>query len=139
MQQYLPSETLAICILPDHFHWVVVLPENDHDFSRRIQNLKINFTKRLPLSLYNPQAGQTGKRESGIWQSKFWEHAIRDERDLYNHIAYTYYNPVKHGYAKSVADWPFSSFHRDVSDGLFPIDWGGAVSEEIKNLYVERP
>lgn len=135
--QYLPSETFAICILPDHFHWVLTLPENDHNFSRRIHSLKTNFTCRLPTSLRTPNTGQNNKQESGIWQSKFWEHCIRDERDLYNHIAYTYYNPVKHGCAKSVAAWPYSSFHRDVSEGLFPADWGGTLSEGIKNLYAE--
>jgi putative transposase len=32
---------------------------------------------------------------------------------------------VKHGLVSRVVEWPFSSFHRDVSAGLFPQDWAG--------------
>src|SRR5215470_17405403 len=41
------------------------------------------------------------------------------------HVEYCYINPVKHGFVSRVGDWPFSSFHRDVSAGLFPQDWAG--------------
>jgi hypothetical protein len=51
--------------------------------------------------------------ERGIWQRRCWEHAIRDERDLNNHIDYCWFNPVKHGFVARAADWPFSSFYRD--------------------------
>ena len=37
-----------------------------------------------------------------------------------------HFNPVMHGYARRVADWPFSSFHRCVEKGIYPLDWGGA-------------
>jgi hypothetical protein len=33
-----------------------------------------------------------------------------------------------HGLVTRVRDWPFSSFHRDVADGLFPQDWAGDFS-----------
>ncbi|WP_169709812.1 REP-associated tyrosine transposase [Neisseria canis] len=132
---HLPFETVAICILPDHFHCIMRLPEHDRDFSRRIQNLKINFSKRLPEGIRSPNTTQSNKRESGIWQSRFWEHAIRNERDLENHIHYIYYNPVKHGHAEQVCDWPYSSFHQDVASGLFNAVWGSSMPSEIQNLY----
>ncbi|MDU4543416.1 MAG: transposase, partial [Klebsiella michiganensis] len=31
---------------------------------------------------------------------------------------------VKHGWVSQVRDWPYSTFHRDVSRSLYPIDWG---------------
>ena len=34
-------------------------------------------------------------------------------------------NPIKHGYVKQAKDWQYSSFHRFVTDGLLPINWGG--------------
>jgi REP element-mobilizing transposase RayT len=54
-----------------------------------------------------------GKRkgERSIWQRRFWEHAIRDERDLENHFAYIRGNPVRHGLVKHIEDWPHSSFY----------------------------
>jgi putative transposase len=35
-------------------------------------------------------------------------------------------NPLKHGLVKRVADWPYSTFHRDVDRGLFQVDWAGS-------------
>ncbi|MBA1929940.1 REP-associated tyrosine transposase RayT, partial [Escherichia coli] len=42
---------------------------------------------------------------------------------------YIYINPVKHGWVKQVSDWPFSTFHRDVARGLYPIDWAEDVTD----------
>ena len=51
---------------------------------------------------------------------------IRDDTDLRHHVDYIHYNPVKHGYVTRVADWPYSTFHRYVSDGVYPKDWPSA-------------
>ena len=44
-------------------------------------------------------------------------------------VHYIHYNPVKHGLVTPVADWPFSSFHRYVADGILPADWAGIANE----------
>jgi putative transposase len=69
------------------------------------------------------------KREKGIWQRRYWEHAIRVEADFERHVDYIHFNPVKHGYVGRVADWPYSSFHRYVEQGLLPMDWGGDIGD----------
>jgi len=63
------------------------------------------------------------RRELGLWQRRFWEHQIRDEQDLVKHVEYIHWNPVKHGYVARVRDWPYSSFHRYVKQGHYPLDW----------------
>jgi REP-associated tyrosine transposase len=63
------------------------------------------------------------------WQRRYWEHTIRDERDYSRHIDYVHVNPKKHGYVKQVVDWPYSTFHRYVADGLLPVDWCGALDD----------
>jgi putative transposase len=40
-------------------------------------------------------------------------------------VDYIHWNPVKHGLVKSVRDWPYSTFHRYVAQGIYPNDWGG--------------
>ena len=70
------------------------------------------------------------RRERGFWQRRFWEHAISDEEDFRLHMDYLHYNPVKHGNVKNVADWPYSSFHRLVVQGLYSLNWGGGGSDE---------
>ena len=54
-----------------------------------------------------------------------WEHQIRDDRDFEKHVEYIHWNPVKHGHAKNVKDWPYSSFHSFVERGIYPPDWCG--------------
>ena len=76
--------------------------------------------------------GYKNKREKGIFQRRYWEHTIRDENELNNHINYIHYNPVKHGYAKSVNDWEFSTFHKFVKKGLYDINWGS--NTDIKEI-----
>lgn len=71
---------------------------------------------------------RTIRGERGIWQRRFWEHTIRDERDYERHVDYIHFNPVKHGYVTRVGDWPYSSFHRFVEKGIYPTDWGGDVA-----------
>ena len=71
------------------------------------------------------------RREKGVWQRRYWEHAIRNDADLARHVDYIHFNPVKHGYMTKVRDWPHSSFHRFVAKGLLPPDWGGDVGEVV--------
>lgn len=64
------------------------------------------------------------KGEQAIWQRRFWEHRIRDETDFAHHVDYIHYNPVKHGLVSRPVDWPYSSIHRAIRQGMIPPDWG---------------
>ncbi len=72
---------------------------------------------------------QIGKGERAIWQRRYWEHAIRDERDLQNHIDYIHYNPVKHGLVSKVKDWHYSSFHQWVKGGHYQENCGAPPAD----------
>ena len=128
VQQRRPFETIAVCVLPDHIHALWALPEGDADFSTRWSLIKSGFSRGLdrvqPLS-----ASKVAKREKGIWQRRYWEHAIRDDADFERHVDYIHFNPVKHGHVTRVRDWPHSSFHRYVERGLLTADWGGDMSD----------
>ncbi|SFM03042.1 putative transposase [Nitrosomonas communis] len=69
--------------------------------------------------------------ERGIWQRRYWEHLIQDEADYRAHMDYVHINPVKHGYVKRVADWPYSTFHRWVAQGVYPSDWAGGTEDSL--------
>lgn len=127
VQQRRPFETVAICILPDHLHAIWTLPEDDADFSARWNLVKGGFSRGLEAG--KRSTSKLRKREKGIWQRRYWEHAIRDDADLERHVAYTHYNPVKHGLVARVRDWSFSSFHRYVEQGTLPEDWGGDMQD----------
>ncbi|UPK02563.1 transposase [Bradyrhizobium sp. 170] len=128
VQRRHPFETVAICVLPDHIHALWALPEGDANFSNRWSSIKSGFSRGLDAQTRSES--KVGKREKGIWQRRYWEHAIRDEADFERHIDYIHFNPVKHGYVARVADWPHSSFHRFVEQGILAPDWGG----DLRNI-----
>ena len=134
IQRRRPFDTVAICILPDHIHAIWALPESDVDFSTRWSLIKGGFSRGRAAQ---PRSeSKILKREKGIWQHRYWEHVIRDDADLEQHIDYIHFNPVKHGHVTRVADWPHSSFHRFVARGELAADWGGDV-KEIRGAFGE--
>jgi putative transposase len=124
-----PFEIDAFVVLPNHVHAIWTLPPGDADFSIRWRLIKTAFAKTLPKH-ERLSAVRTARNERGIWQRRFWEHMIRNETDYARHIEYCYINPVKHGLVTRVRDWPHSSFHRDVEQGIFPLDWAGGVAAD---------
>ena len=111
-------------VLPEPLHCVSELPKGDADFSTRWRLIKMEFSKSLPLT--QRRSGVRRRRgERGIWQRRFWEHLIRDDADYRAHMDYVHINPVKHGWVKRVRDWPYSTFHRLVEQGVYPLDWAG--------------
>ena len=113
----------ALVILPDHLHMIMILPEVDSDYSTRIRQIKTYFVKELILIGEELIKNQRG--EYPIWQRRFWEHRIRSDSDLQAHVDYIHFNPVKHRLAKQAVDWPYSSIHKYIADGMVPKNWGG--------------
>jgi len=101
----------AMVVLPDHIHAVWTLPKGDADFSVRWKKIKGRFSRHCKAH-GNPSPSKAARGEKGIWQRRFWEHAIRDESDLQRHVAYCWWNPVKHGLVDAPEAWPYSRFRR---------------------------
>jgi putative transposase len=117
----------AICLLPDHLHCIMNLPTGDIDYSKRWSSIKGLFTIN-----YIKAGGEDGSRnnsrikkgEAAIWQRRYWEHTIRDEKDYERHFDYIHYNPIKHGLVSKPSDWLYSSFHKYLKLGYYDQDWG---------------
>ncbi|PTQ72326.1 transposase [Pseudomonas sp. GV071] len=124
VRQSYPFTIHAWVLLPDHMHCIWGLPIHDTDFSKRWALIKAHVSQR-----YNSPTSNTSKRrrhERDIWQRRFWEHRLRDDEDYRRHMDYVHWNPVKHGLVRTVVEWPWSSFHRLVREGVYPGDWGTA-------------
>jgi putative transposase len=118
-------------------HCIWTLPADDADFSRRWSEIKRRVSNAIGGEFLTPAMlteSRTKRRESTIWQRRFWEHVIRNERDLMRHLDYIHFNPVKHGYVTRAIDWPYSTFRRYVRDGIYPSDWGGAADQSGMDL-----
>jgi len=130
-----PFAVDAMVVLPDHLHAVWTLPTRDADFSTRWGAIKARFSREVrragfspPIPRFNTRGGVNPalrKGQVGIWQERFWEHFIRDEADYRAHVEYCWINPVKHGYVRRAADWPYSSIHRDMRLGRVGSEWSG--------------
>ncbi|MBZ2188115.1 transposase [Alcanivorax sp. JB21] len=126
-----PFHIDAMVVLPDHLHAIWTLPPNDVDFATRWSLIKAGFSRRVPDQVRRSPS-QHRRRERSIWQRRFWEHLIRDERDYQRHMDYIHFNPVKHGLAPRAVDWPFSSFHRAVRQGLYSPDWAASPDDDLQ-------
>jgi len=112
----------AIVVLPDHLHCLWQLPTGDDDFPTRWRLIKSRFSRQISAG-ERVSSSRVRRRERGLWQRRYWEHVIRDERDYRRHLDYIHYNPVKHGYVDDPKAWPFSSLHRLIGRGVYDSDW----------------
>ena len=125
-QQRWPFTIDAIVLLPDHLHTLWTLPEGDANFSTRWAYLKKEFTKAWLAGGEAEGSVSESRRQNrrrGVWQRRFWEHTIRDDRDFERHCDYIHFNPVKHGHASCPHAWPYSSFRRWMRRGVYAVDW----------------
>jgi len=125
-------------LLPDHMHCIWTLPAGDTDYSTRWAEIKRQVSNACRTSLHTPELlTRSGRNrgESTIWQRRFWEHQIRDHVDMEKHLDYMHFNPVKHGHVRQVSDWPYSTFHRYVREGIYASDWAGTL--EIVEMELE--
>ncbi len=128
-----PFRVDAWVLLPDHLHCLWTLQAGDADFSIRWNLIKRRTSQALGGAYIRPEWMTVSKethRELTFWQRRFWEHRIRDDRDFERHADYIHYNPVKHGLCFRPADWPFSSVHRFMREGMYPGDWAASSLED---------
>ena len=76
--------------MPDHIHWLFQL-NHKQSLSKLIQGIK------------SISARAFGKP---IWQSGFYDHAIRKDEDIVNIARYIIVNPIRAGLVKRVGDYP---------------------------------
>ena len=87
---------VAFVILPDHFHWLIVT-----DVSANISTIMKSVKGYTAVKL------GAGK----LWQHQFLDHCVRQREDYTKHIEYIHKNPVKHGLARDVKEYIWSSFN----------------------------
>ncbi len=106
----------AIVILPDHFH-MIITPKSSREYSQIISFIKRSFVYGLDGGSKerfkaNLTASQYHRAHSGVWQRRFYEHTVRDEKELYRYMEYIENNPIKHGLVQKRGDWQYSSFYK---------------------------
>ena len=130
-----PFDILAFVLLPEHLHCLWQLPVGDSDFSTRLRLIKARFSRSMLASGQEEAHRNLSRRkrnERAFWQRRFWEHLIRDETDLKQHLDYIHYNPIKHAHVATAGDWPHSTFHKYLSLGEYDSpEWGRTEPENL--------
>jgi putative transposase len=130
-KERIPFNLAAYVILPDHFHWLLELPEEQPNFSTVIRQIKWKFT--IEYRKFRDVAPGFSP-----WQKRFWDHVIRDETDLETHVDYIHWNPLRHGLVNAPEDWGHSSFRKWVKEGYYEGEWGrNGEPDGIKGLRYE--
>lgn len=114
----LPALCPAMVILPDHLHAIWTEPLGTVHYSERWRRIKARFSRAVEGD-HSPNPSKQAKRERGLWQRRFWEHAIRSEAEFLAAMEYCRTNPVKHNLVQDPDDWEYSSFTRRM--GNLPI------------------
>jgi putative transposase len=126
-----PFNLLAYVILPDHFHWLMRIENESGNFSKVMHSIKRNFS-------LNYKEMNRFSMPLKLWQSRFWDHVIRDEQDLNRHFDYIHWNPIKHGYVDRPERWLVSSYQFWLNRGYYSCDWGWENEPEgIKEMNYE--
>jgi len=103
-----------IVILPDHLHMIIEV-KTAKDYPKIISSIKRHFSKNCHPDYYKHILQSHHREKVGylpVWQKRFYEHTIRDEKDWLTKVQYIHNNPIKHGLAETIYDWQYSSCTR---------------------------
>ena len=89
-------ESLAFVVMPDHFHWLFRLT-GTRQLSVCINNVKAYSAKGINL---------IRGRNCKVWQTGYYDRAIRKEQDLEAVARYIVANPLRAGIVRSVKEYP---------------------------------
>lgn len=106
-------ETLAFCLLKNHFHLLVYVKENV-EVPRKDGNgmFKLNASKQLGhfFNSYAQSINKSHQRTGPLFESPFERKLVDDESYIMSMIYYCHRNPVHHGFVDDLSDWEFSSY-----------------------------
>ena len=136
-KQRIPISVLAYCLMPNHFH-LVVMPEQGEDLSRWMQWLMTSHVRR-----YHGYYSTCGH----VWQGRFKSFIVKEDEHLITLLRYVEGNPVRAGLVESAVDWQWSSHSsriaKEKSELLddpplqLPENWTGLVDEPLSDMELE--
>lgn len=126
-------ELLAWCLMPNHFHWMINIPEDYcqeiTDFENKSNLQPINKEISILLSSYTNAINKSYSRTGSLFRKRTKAKCLNvpNLRDDYYPLVcllYIHQNPLASGLSDSLEGWPFSSYR----------DYAGVRTGNICNL-----
>jgi REP element-mobilizing transposase RayT len=99
---------LGYVVMPDHVHLMMVLREG-HCLASVMRVWKGFASRRLSRRI---------GRGAPIWQDGYYDHMVRNSKDLRDCLAYMHYNPVRKGFADDPERYAFSTANPALADDV---------------------
>ena len=156
-------DTLAYCLLGNHFHFLVRIKSEEErtqlreKSSPKGKHITLNPSRQLG-HLFNTYANFFNKkynRTGSLFEEAFERKKVNSDSYLTTMIDYIHKNPVKHRFTDTFEDYPHSSYQSHLSekatklDRKYVLEWFGGKNElqkfhsqeqdydKIKDLIIE--
>lgn len=115
----------AYVVMPDHLHLLV--QPTAKNISECMRSIKTNASRDINRYVRLHRSHNRGPgtpvmavfvMEHFLWQSSFYDHVIRDDRDFRAHVEYIHYNPVKAGLVRQPEAYPFLFINHEATNHL---------------------
>ena len=97
---------LCYCIMDNHAHFLIYT-EDISELSKAMSKINCSFAQ-----FYNKKEDRVGY----VFRNRYNSQEIKDEKHLYNTVAYIHRNPVKARIVKKMEQYPYSSYNY-IKDG----------------------
>jgi len=88
-------DSLAWVVMPDHFHWLLVLKK------QRLSDV-IRLVKGKSAYNINVNRNNIGQ----VWQKGFHDHAVREDEEIKTLARYIIANPLRASLVNNIGDYP---------------------------------
>ena len=109
-KKYMPQvlDTLAYCLLPTHFHFLIYIKEQTNGLSSSQFSIFFNA--------YAQWFNAKKQRYGGLFQRPFKRKRILGQKYLKQVIYYIHRNPMHHKYVENPAHYLYSSYNSIISE-----------------------
>jgi len=97
----------AYCLLPNHFHLLVRLHQDERDYSKCFSDFFNSYSKWFNTKY---------SRKGSLFISPFKRKEIVDNAYYTQVVYYIHRNPIHHRLAKEMSDWKYSSYNAILSE-----------------------
>ncbi len=115
-------DTYAYCLIPNHFHLLIEVKQETEIRAYLEKQIEWKKMRSAAISLvlseafrrlfvsYAKSLRKTYVRRGSVFQREFGRTRVDTEHYFYTEVFYIHNNPIKHGLASSLEDYPWSSY-----------------------------